>query len=68
MLFFLFCVVSLLEEQADIDNDEQGEGGQGNQERGTTNNNNRPSHARKPKKGMVYVFLSSISSVRCKLF
>jgi hypothetical protein len=51
MLFFWFCVVSLLEEQTDTDNDPQGEGGEGNQETGATNNNNRPSHARKPKKG-----------------
>jgi hypothetical protein len=56
MLFFWLCVVSLLQEHSDIDNDElcEGEGGEGNQERRTANNNNndnRPSHARKPKEG-----------------
>jgi hypothetical protein len=51
MLFFWFCVVTLLEEHTDTDNDQQGEGGEGNQERGIANNNNRPSHARKLKEG-----------------
>jgi hypothetical protein len=51
MLFFRFCIVSLLEEQTDTNNHQQGEGGEGNRERGTTNNNNRPSHARKQKEG-----------------
>jgi hypothetical protein len=34
MLFFWFCVVTLLEEHTDTDNDQQGEGGEGNQKRG----------------------------------
>jgi hypothetical protein len=56
MLFFWFCVVSLLEEQSDTDNHQQGEGAERNRERGTANDNNRPSHARKPKEGNGFCF------------
>jgi large-conductance mechanosensitive channel len=56
--FFVLCVVSLLQEESEIDNDQsEGEEGGENHEKRTTYNNNRPSHERKQKKGMVFAFL-----------
>jgi hypothetical protein len=53
--FLVLCVVSLLQEESVIDN--EGEEGGENHEKRTSINNNRPSHARQPKKGMVSAFL-----------
>jgi hypothetical protein len=48
----VLCVVSLLQEESEIDNDQsEGEEGGENHEKRTTYNNNRPSHERKPKEG-----------------
>jgi large-conductance mechanosensitive channel len=50
--FFVLCVVSLLQEESETDNDQsEGEEGGENHEKRIANNNNRPSHARKPKEG-----------------
>jgi hypothetical protein len=50
--FFVLCVVSLLQEESETDNDQsEGEEGGENHEKRTAINNNRPSHARKPKEG-----------------
>jgi hypothetical protein len=67
MLFFL-CVVSLLQEHSDTDND-QLNGGEGSQhDRRTANNNNRPAHARKPKEGNGICLSLLFFNVPCKLF
>jgi hypothetical protein len=50
--FFVLCVVPLLQEESEIDNDQsEGEEVGENDEKRTSINNNRPSHARKPKEG-----------------